>query len=123
MRLAALALTALSLSLLAPCLVAQTVPTGFTVDTLISTGLTAPNDFCFLPDGRILIANRPGGVTIYPNGATATIGTVPGVEVGSERALLSVAADPQFATNGYIYVWYSSSADAFMHLDRFTCTG
>jgi glucose/arabinose dehydrogenase len=123
MRLAAQALTALSLSLSAPCVLAQTVPTGFTVDTLISTGLTAPNDFCFLPDGRILIANRPGGVTIYASGATATVGTVPGVEVGSERALLSIAADPQFATNGYIYVWYSSSADAFMHLDRFTCTG
>ena len=30
----------------------QTVPTGFVVDTLVSTGLTAPNDFCFLPDGH-----------------------------------------------------------------------
>lgn len=102
---------------------AQSVPAGFIVDTLVSTGLTAPNDFCWLPDGRILIANRPGQVSLWANGTLTTVGTVPTVEVGSERALLSIAADPGFATNGHIYVWYSSSADAFMHLDRFTCTG
>lgn len=109
--------------LLAAAAAAQSVPTGFVVEPVVGTGLVAPNDFCFLPDGRILIANRPGGVSIFANGNLATVGTVPNVETGSERALLSVAADPAFATNGYIYVWYSSTADAFMHLDRFTCTG
>jgi glucose/arabinose dehydrogenase len=102
---------------------AQSVPTGFLVDTLISSGLGAPNDFCWLPDGRVLFGNRGGAVVLYANGALTTIGTVPGVETGSERALLSIAADPGFATNGHFYVWYSSTADAFMHLDRFTCTG
>lgn len=108
---------------IAVAVAAQTVPTGFQVETVVSSGLTSPNDFCFLPDGRILIANRPGSVTIYANGATATVGTVPSVEVGSERALLSIAADPAFPSNGYIYVWYASTADAYMHLERFTCTG
>jgi glucose/arabinose dehydrogenase len=102
---------------------AQSVPTGFTVDTLVSTGLTAPNDFCFLPDGRVLIASRPGSVQVYAGGPVVTIGTVPNVEVGSERALLGITADPSFASNGYIYVWYSHASDAFLHLDRFTCTG
>src|SRR5712671_2335373 len=102
---------------------AQAVPTGFVVDTLVSTGLTAPNDFCFLPDGRILIANRTGPVMIYAAGSTAVVGTVANVELSSEQALLSVCADPAFATNGYIYVWYCSTLDAFVHLDRFTCTG
>lgn len=102
---------------------AQAVPTGFVVDTLVSTGLTAPNDFCFLPDGRILIANRTGPVTIYAAGSTAVVGTVANVELSSEQALLSVCADPAFASNGYIYVWYCSTLDAFVHLDRFTCTG
>jgi glucose/arabinose dehydrogenase len=102
---------------------AQSVPTGFLVDTLISSGLGAPNDFCWLPDGRILLGNRAGSVVVFVNGTLTTIGTVPGVETGSERALLSIAADPAFATNGHIYVWYSSTADQFMHLDRFTCTG
>lgn len=102
---------------------AQTVPTGFTVDTLVSSGLATPNDCCFLPDGRCLVANSAGGITIYAGGPSASIGTVPGVESGGERGLLSIAADPAFATNGYLYVYYSATADAFMHLDRFTCTG
>jgi glucose/arabinose dehydrogenase len=103
--------------------VAQTVPTGFTVDTLVGSGLQAGHDFCFLPDGRALIANRGGAVMVYAGGAAVTVGTVPSVETGSERGLLGIAADPAFASNGYVYVWYASTADAFLHLDRFTCTG
>lgn len=103
---------------------AQTVPTGFVIDSLVTTGLQAPNDFCFLPDGRVLIANRAGVVNVFVEGnPLATAGTVPSVEVGSERGLLSIEADPDFTTNGYFYVWYSSSTDSFLHLDRFACTG
>ncbi|MFY9344133.1 MAG: PQQ-dependent sugar dehydrogenase [Planctomycetota bacterium] len=107
----------------APLARAQNVPTGFVIDTLISSGLSAGHDFCFLPDGRVLIANRAGLVQIYAGGAPATVGTVPSVQTSAEQGLLGIAADPSFPSNGYIYVWYASTADAFMHLDRFTCTG
>ena len=102
---------------------AQTPPTGFVIDTVISTGLNAPMDFCFLPDGRVLVANRAGVVSLWNGSTLVTVGTVPNVESGGERGLLSIASDPSFPTNGYIYVYYSSMSDAFMHLDRFTCTG
>ena len=102
---------------------AQNVPAGFVVDTLVNTGLSTPNDCCFLPDGRCLIANTGGEVSVYAGGPVVTIGIVPNVESLGERGLLSIAADPGFATNGQIYVYYSSTLDAFMHLDRFTCTG
>jgi glucose/arabinose dehydrogenase len=98
---------------------AQTPPAG----SVIGSGLQAPLDFCFLADGRVLIANRAGDVSIYAGGVPVTIGTVPNVESGGERGLLSIIADPDFDLNGFFYVYYSSSADAFMHLDRFTCTG
>jgi len=114
------ALAAVTLTSLAS---AQSVPTGFAIDTLVSTGLQAPHDFCFLPDGRALIANRAGAVMVYAGGGVVTVGTVPNVETAAERGLFSIAADPDFATNGYIYLWYPSVLDAFMHLDRFTCTG
>jgi len=106
-------------------LAAQTVPTGFTIDTLVSAGLSTPNDCCFLPDGRCLIANSAGNVAVYAgtSSTAVSIGTVPSVESGGERGLLSIAADPAFPQNGQIYVYYSSTADNFMHLDRFTCTG
>ena len=102
---------------------AQSVPTGFVVDTLVGAGLQAPHDFCWLPDGRVLFGNRAGLIQIWAGGSLVTVGTVPNVETGSERALLSIIADPNFATNGQIYVWNASSSDSFMHLDRFTCTG
>ncbi|MEC7724564.1 MAG: PQQ-dependent sugar dehydrogenase, partial [Planctomycetota bacterium] len=103
---------------------AQNIPTGFTLDTLVSSGLQAGHDFTFLPDGRVLIANRAGNVHVFAEGVgLSQIGTVSSIQTGSERGLLSIEADPDFATNGYIYVWYSSSQTAFMHLDRLTCTG
>lgn len=114
---------ALLASVLAVPAFAQTVPTGFVVDTLVNTGLLSPHDFCFLPDGRALLANRGGAVQVYAGAGVVTVGTVPNVETGSERGLLSIEADPAFGTNGYIYVWYSSSQDAFLKLDRYTCTG
>lgn len=104
--------------------VAQNLPTNFVADTLISSGLQAGHDFSFLPDGRVLIANRGGLVQVWAGtGGPVSVGTVSSVETGSERGLLSIEADPNFATNGYFYVWWASTSDSFMHLDRFTCTG
>jgi len=104
--------------------VAQNVPTNYVVDTLISSGLQSGYDFSFLPDGRVLIANRAGLIQVWAGtGAPVSVGNVSGVQTGSERGLLSIEADPNFDTNGHFYVWWSSSSDSFMHLDRFTCTG
>lgn len=51
-----------------------------------------------LPDGRILIANGPGDVTVAAGGTSAAIGTVPGIGNFPESGLLSLCADPAFAT-------------------------
>ncbi len=106
-----------------PMLAAQNVPAGFVVDTLVPSGLPTPHDLCFLADGRCLLAHKAGEVRVYATGATATVGVVPNVETDYERGLLSIAADPAFASNGFVYVFYAHTADAFLHVDRFTCTG
>ncbi|HEU4419134.1 MAG TPA: PQQ-dependent sugar dehydrogenase [Planctomycetota bacterium] len=118
-RLAAIA----TMAFVAECLPAQSVPTGFVVDTLVPTGLPTPHDLCFLPDGRCLLAHKAGEVVVHAAAATATVGVVPNVETSYERGLLSLAADPKFASNGHVYVFYTHSGDAFLHVDRFTCTG
>ena len=75
--------------------VAQSLPTNFVSDTLIASGLQAGHDFSFLPDGRVVIANRGGLVQVWAGaGSPVAIGTVSGVETGSERGLLSIEADP-----------------------------
>ena len=102
---------------------AQSVPTGFQVDVIISAGLPQPLDFLFLPDGRVLIANRAGELQIYAGGTLASVGTIPSVITGGESGLLSIEIDPGFAQSGYVYAFYSSSVDAYRHLDRFELVG
>ncbi|MCA9319490.1 MAG: PQQ-dependent sugar dehydrogenase, partial [Planctomycetes bacterium] len=102
---------------------AQLVPNGFVVETVVSSGLNGPHGFCFLPDGRPLIFEVTGPVKMFVNGSLVTVGTVPSVETGSERGLLAVVADPNFAQNGFLYTWSSRTASSFMWLSRFTCTG
>ena len=63
---------------------AQVVPSGFTVDTLVNAGLPQPLDFAFLPDGRILVANRLGELHVYAGGAAVQVGVVPAVLSGGE---------------------------------------
>ena len=102
--------------------VGQTVPSGFQIDTLASS-LPFPIDFLFLPDGRILMANRAGELQVYVAGAVAQIGMVPSVLTVGESGLLSIEIGSSFAQTGYIYAYYSSTADAFLHLDRFELVG
>ena len=65
---------------LVPFTSAQNVPTGFIVETLVSSGLSAPHGFAFTPDGRILIFERSGGIKVYAGGGVSTVCTVSSVE-------------------------------------------
>ena len=108
-------LTAAVTSLFASAALAQTVPTGFVVDTLISSGLQAPNDISFLADGRVLICNKAGAVMVYAGAAPVTIGTVANVQgssAESERGLLSVVADPNLVEGEGIARAVAHHADA-----------
>src|SRR5262249_5221213 len=44
------------------------LPAGFVEDTVINGGMTQPTNFAWLPDGRILIAQKNGVVLLYKNG-------------------------------------------------------
>ncbi|MBB3750758.1 glucose/arabinose dehydrogenase [Mycolicibacterium sp. BK634] len=99
-------------------------PTGSDVfdRTTIASGLTNPTDFALLPDGRILITEKGGAIRIYENGAltAAPLVTLP-TRTEGERGLLGIAVDPDFATNGYVYVAYTTT-DAHYQLSRLTVT-
>ena len=99
---------------------AQSLPTGFSVDTLVSTGLNAPLDFEILPDGRILIAEKFGAIKLKRPGlgGVTTIGSVPNVQTGSERGLLSIVVK-----GSELYTWASRSTTNNMVLSRFTLVG
>lgn len=71
----------------------------FTIETAVG-GLRSPTSFAWLPDGRIVIADRNGDVLIATVGGTAeVIGNIPiDVEEG-QQGVLNVVVHPEFATN------------------------
>lgn len=77
--------------------------------TVVASGFTQPTDFQFLPDGRILVAEKNGRIRIVDDGDVLRrpLYRVPTLTQG-ERGLGGLAVDPDFATNGYIYVAYTT---------------
>ena len=74
-----------------------------------------------LQEGRVLAVPRDGP---WENPRTVHDQRERTLDDGSERGLLSIALDPDFARNGYVYAWYSvrDGPDA-TRLARFTASG
>ena len=91
--------------------------------TVVASGLREPTDFQFLPDGRILVAEKGGRIRIVEDGVVSKrpVGRLPVLTQG-ERGLDGLAVDPDFAANGYIYVAYTTLG-ARDRLARLTVVG
>jgi glucose/arabinose dehydrogenase len=92
---------------------AVTLPPGFG-DALVAT-VGAPTALAFTPDGRLLVATQGGALRVVSGGAllpTAALTLGAAVCTNGERGLLGVAIDPQFATNHYIYLYYTFNKNA-----------
>jgi glucose/arabinose dehydrogenase len=101
-----------------------TVPTGFTDETLV-TGLSSPTAMAFAPDGRLFICQQGGQLRVLKNGALlSTPFLTVTVNSSGERGLLGIAFDPNFATNNFIYVYYTATTPAVHNrISRFTANG
>jgi glucose/arabinose dehydrogenase len=76
-------------------------------------GLEHPWGMASLPDGRLLVTERPGRLRIVDaNGRLGSPLTgVPEVVVRNQGGLLDVAVDPDFATNRRIYLSYAEARE------------
>ena len=121
---------AVGISLLAAALLwatpsaAATLPAGFT-ETQVATGLARPTAMAFAPDGRLFVAQQSGALRVVKNGALlATPFLTVTVDSAGERGLLGVAFDPAFATNQFVYVYYTAtSPSTHNRISRFTADG
>ncbi len=99
------------------------LPPGF-VSEDVATGLSQPVSMAFLPDGRILIVEKTGGIRIGDPSTvpmtTAPYLTLANINSGAERGLLDIALDPDFATNGHLYVYYTPGSPERARISRFT---
>ncbi len=83
-----------------------------TTETVVS-GLEHPWALAFLPDGRILVTERPGRLRIVDTTGRLSepLGGVPQVQAVSQGGLLDVAIDPDFAQNQLVYLSFSEPGD------------
>ena len=75
---------------------------------IVQSGLRIPWDLAFAPDGRMFVTERAGNILIFASGDTNAprIGqtAVMNIRAVDESGLMSIALDPDFADNGFVYV-------------------
>lgn len=76
----------------------------------VSHGLVQPWGMAFLPDGRILVTERPGRLRVFANGRLepTPLSGVPRVAATGQGGLLDVCLHPDFARNRVLYLSYSA---------------
>jgi glucose/arabinose dehydrogenase len=104
------------------------LPPGLTLklDPFITTGLSGPVFLTQpLDDGRIFVVEQPGRIRVVRSGVlqtTAFLDISSRVLSGGERGLLSVAFHPNYATNRFFYVFFTTQTNGDIRIERFTTT-
>jgi len=112
------------------------LPPGFSDVTLPGSAtnpLASLTAITPMPDGRALILEKDGAVRVLLG--DGTVSATDALNLGSnvctdaEEGLLGAAIDPNFATNGFVYLFYTRNAagcavhtGAFNRVSRFTMT-
>ncbi|HAN46108.1 MAG TPA: hypothetical protein DCQ32_06095 [Cyanobacteria bacterium UBA8156] len=81
----------------------------YRVETVL-TGLERPWGMAWLPDGTLLVTERPGRLRAIRGGVLdpAPIAGVPQVLAAGQGGLLDVTVHPNFANNRWVYLSYAS---------------
>jgi glucose/arabinose dehydrogenase len=81
---------------------------------VVAKDLETPWGLAFLPDGRLLITERPGRLRILDKGKLLPPVTgTPTVWVRQDGGLFDVEVHPQYAKNGWIYLSYSETLPGY----------
>jgi CSLREA domain-containing protein len=101
------------------------LPSGFS-EARVATGFRDPTTVAIAPDGRIFVVEQGGTIRIIENGVLLPTPflKLSNIDEQGERGLQSIAFDPRFETNHYIYVFYAAT-DPVIHnrVSRFTASG
>ena len=82
--------------------------------TTVAAGLEHPWGMAFLPDGSMLVTERPGRLRVVDAAGEVLppVAGVPEVYTNGQGGLLDVALDPDFAANQIIYLSYAEPGGA-----------
>lgn len=86
----------------------------FKID-VIARNLETPWGLAFLPDGRLLVTERPGRLRIVDKGTLLPepVKGTPSVWEKQDGGMLDVEVHPQYARNGWIYLAYSETLPGY----------
>ena len=76
---------------------------------LVAEGLDTPWGMAFLPDGRMIVTERPGRLRFLTPGQAlpASVTGLPKVWAEQDGGLMDIALHPDYAKNGWIYLSYA----------------
>jgi aldose sugar dehydrogenase len=82
------------------------------IQLIVTKGLNQPWSMAFLPDGGILVSERPGRLRIVRNGVLdpKPIAGLPQVQAGGLGGLMDLALHPRFNENKLVYFTYHKPA-------------
>ncbi len=101
---------------------------GF-VNEVVVPGITAATTLAFLPDRRMLVGELTETIWVVQPGASQPDPTpflqLDGSRLIHEQGLLDIQVDPNFAQNGFYYIFYTRATASGNHnrVSRFTASG
>lgn len=87
---------------------------GIRITPLLSD-LEHPWGMTWLPDGSMLITERPGGLKHFKEGQLREVSNVIPVFAAGQGGLLDVAVHPDFSKNGLVYFTYAHGNNSANH--------
>ena len=103
---------------------------GSTIDSkyqkvILDSTPSDPLELSIAPDGRVFYIERAGNLKIWkPQSSSIVLAGHIDVETQIEDGLLGITLDTGFATNGWLYLFYSPSGTITeQHISRFTVVG
>ena len=114
-----------SLTFVSCCATAANLASGFTEEQFGGNLSGSPTAMAFAPDGRLFVCQQDGQLRVIKTGSLLSTPFVTlTVDSSGERGLLGVAFDPNFATNNYVYLFYTvSTSPIHNRVSRFTAAG
>lgn len=116
----------------APCIIlfisatvmGQTVPAGYQVQSVVS-GISQPTCMAFLADDDFFVLEKASGIVkrVQLPGPVVTNVLTLSVNTSSERGLLGIALHPDFANNGWVYLYYTNNSPLEERITRYTWSG
>ncbi|HET8947804.1 MAG TPA: PQQ-dependent sugar dehydrogenase [Candidatus Polarisedimenticolia bacterium] len=97
---------------------APTLAPGFAMTTVVG-GMGDPLSFDWAPNGDLYIAEKSGKVRLFRTGTLSLMGTIP-VSTTDELGITAIEVDPDFATNHFLWITYSTPSPVRQRLARFT---